>query len=226
MLPLPDGNRNGDLVITTGDSTVATGSSRSPGRYEKGIRRRQEILDRALEVFNERGFEATSLRAIGEAIGVSHSALTHYFESREALLLEVLGEWDRRAEEFSARRAHESLAEVLVSATEYNTSVPGLTALNAILTARALESNSEQSRTFFASRFERARQIAVNIIVVSQQAGQIRDDLDAEDLAALVIAASDGLSTQWLLDPSVRYRACIEMLERLARPGDRAPQTP
>src|SRR5919112_3310 len=44
------------------------------GSYAKGLKRRQEILDRAIEVFARRGAEGTSLRTIGEALGVSHAA--------------------------------------------------------------------------------------------------------------------------------------------------------
>ena len=45
------------------------------GAYEKGVARRQEILDRAIEVFRQRGADGTSLRRIAGAIGVSHGAL-------------------------------------------------------------------------------------------------------------------------------------------------------
>ena len=67
-----------------------------PTLSRKGIARRQEILDRAIEVFAVKGAEGTSLRAIAESIGVSHAALLHYFSSREVLLLEVLREHEAR----------------------------------------------------------------------------------------------------------------------------------
>ena len=57
-----------------GPAVRSTGPG-SRGRYPKGVKRRQEILDRAIEVFAEVGFEGSSLRAVGEAIGVSHAAL-------------------------------------------------------------------------------------------------------------------------------------------------------
>ena len=47
------------------------------GSYEKGVARRQEILERAAEVFRERGADGRSLRRIGALIGVSHAALLH-----------------------------------------------------------------------------------------------------------------------------------------------------
>jgi hypothetical protein len=48
--------------------------------YRKASKRRAEILSRAIELFAERGVD-TSLRSIGDAIGVSHAALRYYFAS-------------------------------------------------------------------------------------------------------------------------------------------------
>ena len=83
-------------IESAGPTERATGPG-SRGRYPKGVRRRQEILDRTIEVFAEVGFEGASLRAVGEAIGVTHAALRRYFDTREELFLEVLREKDRQA---------------------------------------------------------------------------------------------------------------------------------
>lgn len=40
-------------------------------------------------MFAQRGVDSASLRTLGEAIGVSHAALRHYFSSRDELLVEV-----------------------------------------------------------------------------------------------------------------------------------------
>jgi hypothetical protein len=52
-----------------------------------------------------------------------------------------------------------------------------------------------------------------------QASGELRADLDPELVAALVIAASDGLQTQWLLDDTVDHEAALEMLDRLLSGG-------
>ena len=75
------------------------------GSYSKGIARRQEILDRAIGVFRERGADGTSLRRIAGAIGVSHGALLHYFSSREELLVAVYEHAERRRD-LEIGRAH------------------------------------------------------------------------------------------------------------------------
>lgn len=51
---------------------------------------RREILDAALDLFAERGFHATSMRALARAVGVRESAIYHHFSSKEALLEAVL----------------------------------------------------------------------------------------------------------------------------------------
>jgi AcrR family transcriptional regulator len=50
---------------------------------------RERILDVALELFNEQGYEKTSLREIAERLGVTKAALYYHFERKEDLLLEL-----------------------------------------------------------------------------------------------------------------------------------------
>ncbi|WP_295893722.1 TetR/AcrR family transcriptional regulator [uncultured Vibrio sp.] len=46
---------------------------------------RKELASKAVEVFAEHGFNGLGMRGIAEALGVSKSALYHYFSSKEAL---------------------------------------------------------------------------------------------------------------------------------------------
>jgi AcrR family transcriptional regulator len=48
---------------------------------------RQRILDVALELFIEQGYDGTSLRQIAERLGVTKAALYYHFASKEDLLL-------------------------------------------------------------------------------------------------------------------------------------------
>jgi AcrR family transcriptional regulator len=49
----------------------------------------ERILDVALELFNEQGYEKTSLREIAERLGVTKAALYYHFERKEDILLEL-----------------------------------------------------------------------------------------------------------------------------------------
>ena len=48
---------------------------------------RQRILDVALDLFTEQGYDGTSLREIAEQLGVTKAALYYHFESKEDILM-------------------------------------------------------------------------------------------------------------------------------------------
>jgi AcrR family transcriptional regulator len=50
---------------------------------------RERILEVALELFNEQGYDKTSLREIAERLGITKAALYYYFERKEDILLEL-----------------------------------------------------------------------------------------------------------------------------------------
>jgi AcrR family transcriptional regulator len=71
---------------------------------------RQRILDVALELFNEQGYDKTSLREIAERLDVTKAALYYHFERKQDILLalhlrlhelgrDILDELDRLDEE-------------------------------------------------------------------------------------------------------------------------------
>jgi AcrR family transcriptional regulator len=189
----------------------------------KGIARRRQILDRAIEVFAKEGADGTSLRAIAEAIGVSHGALLHYFHSRETLLLEVLQENELRHEGIPPE---DEVVGRMVSAAERNVTIPGLVALYTSMLAGSLDAGNLASEEYFTARFERVRRQLVVHIRDGQRDGTLRRDVDPDAMAALVIAASDGLQTQWLLEPSVDIAASLRLLNRILEPEDRPGTSP
>lgn len=52
--------------------------------------RREELLQAALDLFSENGFEGTSIRDIAKTLGVSVSVVYHYFENKEGLWSAIL----------------------------------------------------------------------------------------------------------------------------------------
>jgi AcrR family transcriptional regulator len=85
---------------------VATSTASAPG--DGSPARRDEILETASKLFASRGLR-TSLQEIAEACGIKPGSLYHHFDSKEAIVVELVeryhAELDRVAE-----RAHASLA--------------------------------------------------------------------------------------------------------------------
>lgn len=193
------------------------------GSYAKGVARRQEILDRAIEVFARRGSDRTSLRAIAEEVGVTHAALRHYFGSLEELLVAVYRASEARGGADDHDDPEATPIELMRDWTESNREVQGLVQLYSTLVATALEEGHPAAREFATERFSRTRADLAERVRRNQRAGRIRPDVDPLAVAALVIAASDGLQTQWLLDPDAPQDAALALLEvLLSAPGARS----
>jgi AcrR family transcriptional regulator len=194
-------------------------AGRARGPYAKGLARRQQILDRAIEVFARRGSAGTSLRAIAQEIGVSHAALTHYFTSREHVLVEVYREAERQINENDPHSPDASPVEIMTESARRNHTVPGLVQLYSTLVATGLESGHPDAAEFATERFARVRADLAARVRRNQDAGRMRADVDPGVVASLVIAASDGLQTQWMLDETVPQAAALDLLERLLASG-------
>jgi len=65
-----------------------TSETERSGRRPRG-ETRDRILDVALELFNEQGYDKTSLREIAERLGVTKAALYYHFERKEDILLDL-----------------------------------------------------------------------------------------------------------------------------------------
>ena len=112
-------------------------------RERKKARLRQELLDVAVEVFRERGYEKTTVEEIVRRVEISQPTFYKYFGSKDAVLREVAGgllrEWAAEAEA-SARQEGESTGTALrrVFATMVSTMLEDRALWQCIVLADAL----------------------------------------------------------------------------------------
>ena len=60
------------------------------GSYAKGVAKRTEILDTALDVVARNGFRGTSVKELADSVGLSQAGLLHYFDSKDELFTAIL----------------------------------------------------------------------------------------------------------------------------------------
>jgi AcrR family transcriptional regulator len=63
--------------------------AKSPGPSARYEGRREEIIDRAAALFAEKGYAATGVTELGDAVGLGRGALYYYIESKENLLVTI-----------------------------------------------------------------------------------------------------------------------------------------
>jgi AcrR family transcriptional regulator len=73
--------------------------------------RRREILEAALELFRDRGFEAATVQAIAERADVAAGTVYLYFSSKDAILLAIAEEFETGLVDRFASTSEQVLAE-------------------------------------------------------------------------------------------------------------------
>jgi AcrR family transcriptional regulator len=175
------------------------------GSYAKGRQRRDEILATALRELSMNGYRHTSLRAIGRALGVQPAHLLHYFDSKERLLEEILTASDRETERLIVA-SPTGFLDVWPEVVRRNSMVPGLVHLYTAFAAEATD-DRHPSRPYFQRRLDLVRQRVESNIIQLQADGRVRAVVDPRRAATQLIALSDGLQLQWLIDPSLDMAA-------------------
>ncbi|MBF6557886.1 MAG: TetR/AcrR family transcriptional regulator [Acidimicrobiales bacterium] len=80
------GTEPGPDVATLADADADVFADADPS-LDPAPDTRQRILDVALDLFTEQGFDGTSLRQIAEQLGVTKAALYYHFESKDSILM-------------------------------------------------------------------------------------------------------------------------------------------
>lgn len=168
------------------------------GSYAKGLARRDEILDKTLDVVAEEGIANTSLKQIAAAVGVTPAALLHHFDSKENLLTEVLRRRDERDFVDASDANPARLRTAFLDLIGHNSEVPGLVELFSRLSVDAADP-AHPAHQYFLDRNRRVRDQLHDTI----DRGGLHPafaDADPEVLARIVQATADGLQLQWLVD--------------------------
>lgn len=196
------------------------------GSYAKGVAKREEIIQRALEVIERDGYAATSVKALAEAVGLSQAGLLHYFSSKEELFTEIVRKRDDADyERWSEAARYQTVTDVYVEIIAHNAEVPGLVQLFSRLSAEAADP-AHAAHDYFLARGERIRE-SIHASAADAAPGSLLHR-DPDTYARLLQAVSDGLQLQWLVDPSIDMahitRILIEELD--APPASPSGATP
>ncbi|WP_205865047.1 TetR/AcrR family transcriptional regulator [Planctomonas sp. JC2975] len=165
--------------------------------------RRQQILDKAVEVFGTYGYAAGSLRQIAAEVGVTPAALARHFDSKEDLLVEVLRYWESDNAHRTPGPVPTGVAAIrdLTDLMQYHVQHRGF--LQLFLTLGVEATNPEHpARSFVVERYASTLAGFAERIEGAISQGEFAplapDQIQSE--ARLLIAALDGLELQWLLN--------------------------
>jgi AcrR family transcriptional regulator len=181
-------------------TTDATSTGAPPARRPRGRpgHDREAVLRTAIDLFNRRGYDATSISDLAAELGVTKSAVYHHFVSKEALLSAALDEalegLSSAVEAASAATDGEPSSVRLRTTVEAAVRIlaDNLPAVTLLLRVRG---NSVLER----SAMERRRHIDERLAVLVRHAaaeGDLRGDVDPDVISRLIFGMVNSL-TDW-----------------------------
>jgi len=177
----------------------------------KGARTKEAIVDAAAQLFSVKGFCGTSIDDLVEAIGMSKGAIYSHFQCKEEIFYAVLEKAGRmiqdkvgpfvNAEEHACDRllgmirGHKAYAEDRVFAG-------GCLILNS---AVEVDDVHEGFRGKIGERLTSWRRWVVGLVEKGKAQGQIKKEVDPEELATLIISSLMGAMLQYKTFSDLRF---------------------
>ncbi len=156
--------------------------------------RRRELLDAAIELFCEKGYDNTSVNDIINRVGVSKGAFYYYFASKEEVLETIGKEYNARAMEIAESiaadenlNAVQKLNAMVSQVAEYNSAYDKEQMMFLKILSR--EENLKLIRTIFVNMIESAHRLYQRIIEQGVKEGLFRTS-SPEETAELFIHMS------------------------------------
>ncbi|HAA54620.1 MAG TPA: TetR family transcriptional regulator [Myxococcales bacterium] len=164
-------------------------------------KKRELILDAAIEVLAERGFAHTKIRNIAEAAGVADGTIYLYFKNKDELLIHLFEDVMSRVlamfqEALGDRtRADEKLKVFLQTQIQMIEKEPSIAKIISVV----LRQSSTFVQDYKNPLFSRYLHLIEEILVEGIEQKLFRSDLNPEVLSRAVFGAVDELTLAWLL---------------------------
>ena len=211
-------------------SAAAQRALREAPRPNRRARRSASIRERlfrsSLQLFAERGYQKTTVEDITEAADVGKGTFFNYFPTKEHVLAtygeERVAAMERALEEARSvkRPVLAVLKDLIADLAGQSSESPDL--LRAIFAAHL---SSAPIRAHLQQRLRRGRRLMAEIFQLAQEAGEVRRDLPAAELARLTHIVFMGVTIAWSLNPDSVLRKTSEDIWELLSPNLRTSKT-
>lgn len=160
-------------------------------------RRRAKILDATVACLSRHGYANTSMRLIADEAGMTKGGLYAYFDSKEAILLAVA---DRQMQgqlgdlgPSGGEPAREQLEGLFAAYQRTNRDPTVVYTQRAVLDLWDLANELPEVRSALDERYRTYVSTIAGVIRRGQASGEFATAADPKALAALIIAARDGM---------------------------------
>lgn len=187
---------------------------------KKGDETRQMILQRAAEVFNRKGYFGATMADIMEATGLEKGGIYRHFDSKDDLAIEA---FDYKVElvrqRFAAalkdkRHALDRLQAIVGVYRDMPYGMPFDGGCPVMNTAVEADDTHPLLRDHARRAMDEWREVVIRVVRKGIERGEIRPEVDPDELATLLIATLEGAIMMTKLYDDTRYMSqSVDYLE-------------
>lgn len=177
------------------------------GRYRVGLETRARILDAARQVLAEEGLEGTTLKAVCGRAGVGAGSFYNLFDSKEEMVLEVVGEAIGAVD---AEPGEDTVAGLVRTYVRFVTEAPVPARIYLQLAVCGALTDPVLAHRVLGHHDRRVSRMTSALL----REGQAADASEAGRQAEMLLATLNGLALHRLLDPDLDMAGYAEALLR------------
>ena len=184
--------------------------------------RRRQIVEIAVETIAKIGYHQTTLADIADKAKISKGVIPYYFQNKAILIQETIRWISLSLHEYTVPRVKNETSSIeklrVFITSNYEYMKYHRSYMVAMVDLWGSHKTREQKTAFHEKEYEQDRKWLENIIKAGQENGEL-PNLDANNLASLILAMIDGIMIQWVFNEnSVNLdRSCQNALVMLDR---------
>lgn len=167
------------------------------------LHRKERLIISTIEIIDELGIQGLSTREIAKRQGVSEATLFRHFNSKSELLLAVLeffSKFDQDIFQSAILKKlppREAITYMITAYTEYYENYPAITSIMQVFDVLRNEPKlTEKVKIILYNRNNNIKQF----IEDAQKSGEIRPDIDSENLSVMIWGFCRELCLKWRIE--------------------------
>lgn len=169
-------------------------------RVERGLKTRQAIHDTAITLFAKRGYDKVTIDDICENVGVTKGAFYNHFNSKDQVIIEHFMQMDdhyiKVSQDISGlERSVEKLMIFNREAIKLMSDL-GVTLMKVVYHSQIAPN---MKRAYLTDSRRSLYKITDSLIKEGQEKGEIRGDIDSEEMTSMLINCFRGQIYHWCL---------------------------
>ncbi len=191
--------------------------------------KKELIIRAAIKLFAQKGFSRTTISDIAEAAGTGKGTIYDYFETKDEIInnsfyffIKEL-EFDFEEILLSSLPSIEKLKQVFDAFTRTMQLPENRQLMELIFDFWAESIKNIQAKNILFKEmnifYQAYRKLCEDLIKDGIREGSFRKDLDAKNMAIIILGMNDGIMVQWLLDKTIDFDKTMKEMVRMVLEG-------